>query len=151
MATKIEDIYDAMVAKLVANLPATYKRLPDPYNPPANTYLNLEQGYGIAIGPGENTNRTVSCLSTWRRTFTIIIVNQVTATPNDTGSRVLVEKGLLVDQDSIFRAFEKDVTLGGIAMQTAVLGDSGIQSLEAELLRFQFIETILEVEYEQIP
>lgn len=148
--SKITNIYDAIITEIQTDLP-TYKRLPNPYVVDSNTYLQLQNGFGLAIGPGNDTQRYVGCLVTWERVFTIILVKQVTSTQNNLGSRELIEKSLLDDHDTLRKAFYLNSTLGGEAIKSTVLDDGGIQFLDAERLKFLSLEMNLYVEYQEPP
>ena len=150
MATKIEDIYDAIVTTIEGEL-TTYRRLPNPYAPETSTFLQLQQGYGLAVGPGRDTERYVGCLVTWERVFTILLVNQITATQNNIDSRVIIEKDLLIAHDLLRKAFYNNSTLGGEAIKTTVSDDGGFQFLDAERLKFLTLEINLITEYQEAP
>lgn len=145
----VTDIYDAIVNKVTTVLP-DYIRLPNPYDIEANTFLHLRNGFGIEIGPGVNTERYVTCkLSTWERTYTIILVKQVVTTQNNTAVRVVIEKDILDDNDVLFKAFESDHSLGGTVIKTVVQSDSGIAFLDVDRQKFLAMSIILTVEYQQ--
>jgi len=70
MTTKIADIYDSIVTKLETILP-NFQRVPNPYALDENTAILLRKAFGLAIGPGTNTERYVGCIATWERDYTI--------------------------------------------------------------------------------
>ncbi len=150
MPTKISDIYDECVDIIEAAIPG-YVRIPNPYTVDINTYLLLRNGYGIAIGPGTDTQRYVGCLVTWERVFSIILVQQVVATQNDTAVREVIEKTLLDDHDKLRKAFYNNSTLGSLAIKSTVLSDSGVNFVDGERLKFLAIVLDLFVEYQEDP
>jgi hypothetical protein len=148
--SKIEDIYGAVVDVIEDNLTG-YIRLPNPYAVEANTYLHLRKGFGVALGPGTDTERYTGCLVTWQRVFTIILVNQITTTPNNTAEREIIEKDLLDDHDVLRKKFYLDSTLGGKSIKATITDDQGIAFIDADRLKFLSIEMSLVVEYQEDP
>lgn len=146
----IENIYDECVNIIEAQLP-TYIRIPNPYVIDINTNLHLQKGFGIAVGPGTDTQRFVGCLVSWERVFSIILVKQVTTTQNNTIQREVIEKDLLEDHDKLRKAFYLNSTLGGIAVKSTVIGDNGINFIDGEKLKFLGIVMDLFVEYLEDP
>lgn len=150
MSIKIEDIYDAIVTEIETQL-TTYRRMPNPYFVEENTYLQLQKGYGVRIDSGRDTERYVGCLVTWERLFTIILVNQITTTQNNIGARELIEKGILVDHDTLIRAFYANNTLTGQGIKAWISDDSGIipVSIGSNQAKFFQMELSLNVEYQE--
>lgn len=151
MANKILQIYDEVVDLLEATLGTQYKRLPNPYAVDQNTYLHLNNGYGLAVGPGVDTQRYVGCLITWERVYSIILVRRMVTTQNNIGSRELIEKDLLDDLDSLRKAIYLNSTLGGLAIKSTVLDDQGVAFIDADRLKFISLEASLFVEYQEDP
>ncbi len=150
MPTKIATIYDKIVTLVEANLTG-YRRLPNPYVIDSNTYLHLKQGFGIAIGPGNDTQRYVGCLVTWERQFNITLVREVIALQNNTDARETLEKEFLDDHDALRKAFYLGSSLDGEAIKSTVLSDSGISFIDGENKKFLALELNLFVEYQENP
>lgn len=150
MPTKIETIYDAIVDKIEGQLTSA-KRLPNPYVMDENSFLMMDEGFGVAIGPSEDTNRSVGCIITCRREFIVRLVRKVTTTQNNITSRETIEKDILVDHDLLRKAFYLDTSLGGEAMISTIQGDSGINFIDGERLKFLAIDLFLLVEYQENP
>lgn len=148
--SKITDIYDAITAQLSTTLTG-YVRIPNPYVVEENVYLLLQKGYGVAVGPGDDTERYTGCLMSWRRDFTVVVVNQITTTENNTDSRMVLEKSILDDHDKLIKAFWNNSSLGGNAIKSSITSDSGINFIDADKRKFFGFEMILEVEYQQDP
>lgn len=146
MPTKIEDIYDALVTVIDATL-ADYVRFPNPYVINENTFLHMKSGYGIAIGPGRDTERLVGCQLSWERAFTVILVKQMTATQNNTDKRVLIEKEIIADHDALRKAIYSNSTLSGNAIKTTLTSDGGVNFLDGDRLKFLSIEMEVLTEY----
>jgi hypothetical protein len=150
MPTKIEEIYDAICDILETSL-SDYKRITNPYELTENSFLLLGKGYGIAIGPGTDTERYVGCLITERRSFAISIIRRMETTQNNLDKRVMIEKDILIDHDVLRKAFYNDSTLGSKAIKSTITDDSGINFIDSDRLKFLAIELNLEVEYQESP
>lgn len=148
--TKISTIYDAITDKLEAQLP-NHTRLPNPYQVDANTYLHLNNGYGVGIGPGLDTQRYVGCLITWEQTYSVVLVRRVVTTQNNTAQREVIEKGIVDDWDVLRKAFYNDNSLSGNAIKTTVLSHGGINFIDGDRLKFLALEMELVVEYQEDP
>lgn len=146
MPTRIEDIYDAIADLVETNLTG-YKRFPNPYVITENTYLHMKSGYGIAIGPGTDTERFVGCQISWERSFTVVLVKQVMTTQNNTEKRELVEKDILEDHDILRKAIYSSSTLGGKAVKTTVISDGGVNFIDGDRLKFLSMEIEIVTEY----
>lgn len=143
-------IYDKIVDVIEAQL-TSHTRMPNPYSPDANTYLHLKQGFGMAIGPGIDTQRYVGCLITWEQTYNILLVRQVVTTQNNTDVRETIEKDLLADWDKLRKAFYLDSSLSGNAIKTTVIGHGGVNFIDTDRLKFLALELELTVEYQENP
>jgi hypothetical protein len=150
MTAKVLTIYDQIVTQLGTSLP-NHQRLPNPYQVDENAIGQLTNGYGLVIGPGVDTKRYVGCIVTWERTFTIILVRKITTTSNNIGSRVIIEKDIIEDHDTLRKDFYLNSTLGQNAIQTTVLSDGGIQFVTQELSKFLAMEIQLVTEYQEDP
>lgn len=144
--SQISSIYDAWETVIEANLTA-YTKIRDPYEPDANPEVLLRKGYGIAIGDGLNSERLLSCKLSVERTFNIILVNTITATPNNKAAMATLEKNLMEDQFTLINAVEKDAGLNGTVRNVAYQADSGIDFLEGDSSRHLLLETQFVVEY----
>ena len=148
--SRIEDIYGKCVDIIEANTTG-YMRIPNPYTVDVNTYIHLRKGFGIAVGPGSDTQRFVGCLVTWERIFSIILVKQVTTTQNDIAKREIIEKDLLDDHDNLRKAFYLNSTLDSLAIKSTILDDDGINFVDGERLKFLGLVMNLYVEYLEDP
>lgn len=148
MTTKIADIYDAIITKISGILPS-FQRVPNPYSLDENTAIILRQAYGVAIGPGINTERYVGCLATWSRDYTIGLIHQVVNTENDTLGRAMIEKDIIDAHRDLFLAFETDSTLSGNAIKAVITGDTGIDYIQGVQSKYLALEITLTVEYQE--
>lgn len=126
MTTKISTIHDAIVTKISTYL-TSYTQLPNPYIIEENPSTFLKYGFGVAIGPGERTNRVIGCEVSWQRTFMVTLVNYVTTTDTNTTVRETLTKGLLEDHFTLLKQFEKAASLGSVCIDAIVVSDTGIE------------------------
>lgn len=147
---KILTIYDKIVDLLEASLTG-HTRLPNPYDVNANTYLHLNNGFGVGIGAGIDTERYVGCLVTWEQSYSIILVRRVVTTQNNTDAREIIEKDILADWDVLRKAFYLSSTLDGNAIKTTVLSHGGINFIDGDRHKFLALEMQLAVEYQEDP
>lgn len=144
--SKISSIHDAMVAAISGVLPS-HSRLANPYDPSDNNELYLTQGYGVGIGPGVRTDRTISCVQSWERSFFVILTRQVTTTDHNIGDHDVIVKNLLEDHFLIFSELEKETTLSGLCIKSQVESDSGIEFVETDRSRYYLTQLDLITEY----
>lgn len=147
MPTKIEEIHEALCNLIAAELP-THKRFPNPYQIDANSFLHMTRGYGVAIGPGFDTQRDLGCHVTYERTFTVALVQKMSETQNSTGRRELVERDILEDHDKLVKAVYNDTNLSGRVISATVTDDGGVQFIDGDRLKFLALEMTIRVEYQ---
>lgn len=142
MPTKISQIFDALKAIVVAELPSGatgYKQIPNPYIPDANSQLLLKRGYGIGIGPAEPKVLELCPKYGMERIFSIILVNVVTSQENDGPGFETLQKALLEDWHLLRKALESEVTLATnppVCIKNDFVSDSGIIALSGEQGKF---------------
>jgi hypothetical protein len=146
--TAISDIYNAIITTVGAELPA-FQRVPNPYSLDENTAILLRKAYGLAIGPGTNTERYVGCIATWQRDFTIGLVTQVVNTENDTLGRASVEIDIIQAHRLLLLAFETDPTLAGKCIKAVITADGGIDYIQGAQSKYLAVEITLTVEYQE--
>jgi hypothetical protein len=145
----ISTAYDAMIARLGTLYPSGsgWVRLPNPYKPEENNELYLKQGYGIALGSGENTNRVVNCKFSINRTMTIVITRKFYAREDDASAKATTEKQLFEDQYELINDLEQDFTVNDSTMYTRYISDGGIEYISGEKDNFLMLRTEFSVEY----
>lgn len=150
MPSTITGIYDSSVSVITGALPSSYVRLPNPYFLDKNTFLHMmTDSFGLTVDPGTNTKRFLDCgLVTWQQSYTIVLVKRVTLTQNDTSGRVSLEKELLTDFQSVWKAFETNPSLTGTVIDASVQGHGGINFVDTERLKFLAMFISLVVEYQ---
>ena len=148
MSTPVADIYDAIISKIETVLP-TFQRVPNPYSLDENTAILLRKAFGLAIGPGTNTERYVGCLATWSRDYTIGLIHQVVNTENDTLGRAMIEKDIIDAHRGLLLAFEQDSTLGAKCIKAVISSDAGIDYIQGAQSKYLALELVLTVEYQE--
>lgn len=152
--SKIEAIRTAIITELTTNVfDSTWRRLPNPYVIDQNTYLQLQKGYAVRTDAGLNTERFITnqCSVTWERLFTIILVRQMFATQNNVDARDAIDLELQEDIELIHKKFELNHSLNGEAIKCIPVGDTGVNFIDAERLKFLSTEVNLRVEYQFDP
>lgn len=146
MSTKITAIYDRLIVDIEAAI-SGYTRIPNPYEADQNPELFLRKGYGLGIGPAENTRRMVCAYFSMKRIFTIVLINQILTTDMNSTARGNCERDMMEDHYSLIKYLEGDNNLGGNAVKTIFTDDSGIQFVEGEIGKYVMCEINIEVEY----
>lgn len=144
--SKISQIYDALVARLVAVLP-TYSQLPNPYDIEANNELYLTKGFGVAVGAGARTDRLISCQKSWERTFNIVLTNQITTTEHNIDANETIQKNLLEDHFLVFEDLEKETTLSALTIRSQVETDEGLEFVDLDDARYYAMQITILTEY----
>jgi hypothetical protein len=138
--------YYNLINKIEATL-TSYTRIPNPYETSENPSLFLRKGYGLGFSNGENTNRQICDKFSVRRSFTLVLINQVFSTEMNSSGRASFERSLMEDHYAIINAIEKDVNLGGKVSQVSYQNDSGIDYVENDTEKFILISSTFDIEY----
>lgn len=150
--SNITTAFDAIKAKMLVLFPEVsgYYQLTNPYDVEENTITMHEKGWGVALGPGTNTNRQLSCRLSVQRDITIVLTRRRYANELDTPSKESAEKSILEDQYTLIKALEKDPTINssvsGIA-RFVFASDGGIETILAESDAFIKLVTVFNMEY----
>jgi hypothetical protein len=121
--------------------------LTNPYNVGANTEKSLIQGWGIAIGPAENTFRNISCKVSLNRSMIIILTRKFYAMDLNVIGKETVEKLLMEDQHEIIKAVESEPSISGVSINASYISDTGILRVFEDKDQFLKIESIFNFEY----
>lgn len=148
--SKISLIYDSYITLIEATLPA-YARITNGLEPSNTPSTVLKKGYAFIPREGTNTERQICGKRSFLRTFEIVLVNQITATENNTASWDALIKSLHEDVRALFNDIEKSSTLNDITNglgNTKFVSDSGIEftATDAKSKYFQ-ISLVVETEY----
>lgn len=152
--SNISDAFDKIVA-VMEDLFPDHHRLWNPYQPELNTDDALRAGWGVGFGPGERTNRNVSCQYSWRRDIIIVQTRQYLGTTLSTAKNASKQKELMEDQNIILDEFEENVQLRQSTASPTdprivkfdPKSDSGIIPIYPDRQDFFMIETIFDMEY----
>lgn len=146
--SKATDSYEALKDRIETVLP-THNRLIQPYKPEENPEDRIKKGYGIQIGPGENTNRNISCKISIKRDMIVVLTRKWFAKELDRDAKEVTEKALLEDQFLVIADFEADPTLGasGTVVNSAYVSDSGVDFIFTNKDNFIKLETTFSLEY----
>lgn len=130
--SKITGVYDAFVARVKALLP-NHLQLSDPYNFLKNTASEYRQGFGVRVGPGENTGEILSCNLILRQNFDLVITRLVTARETERDNKAVIEKSLLEDLFLIINDTESEPTLASSSVLGAdFVSHSGIEFVKGD-------------------
>ena len=144
--SKISTILDNLRTRVSTVLP-THKQLPFNREIEENDTLFLSKGYAIAVGPGSNTNRNLSCRLSIARTAIITVTRAHFGVDRDITVRNTLEKDLLEDQFLIIDDLEKDPSLESVVAQIKYESDNGIEEVFVDTGHFLKIETVYSFEY----
>lgn len=145
--SKPVDIYDHLITRLGAVL-STHARLPNPYKPDENAEAFLVKGYGLKIGPGTNTQRTMTCGKIFEeRNFTIVLSRKYFAREDDAANKAVAERELMNDSWLVKNEIEKDPTLGGKSANAYFVSDTGTNYVFSDKDRFLLNELTVSIEY----
>lgn len=140
---------DAFVARMQALYPAAqgWQQLPNPYKPEENPDIFLKQGWGLAFGSAENSNRQVNCKYSVARSVTVILCRITDALENDASLKVAADKALFEDQAILINDLEQDIAVNGTTMYTRWETDGGIEYIKGDTDRFLMLRTEFRLEY----
>ena len=146
--SKASDAFDAILARVVAILPS-HKQMANPYDPASNPRLTLNQGFGIQILAGTNTNLQISCNLTIQRIYGLVLARRRLGSDLKASKNESAEKLLMEDQFLIVKDFEKDPTLNNsdVVISTLFTTDSGITNWQADNQAYAVLTTLFELQY----
>lgn len=124
-----------------------YTKIPNPYELEKCSNMMLKKGFGIAFGPGQNTNRVLDCQMSIEREFAVILTREVTHTEHNAQGRETVEKALFEDQKLLIAKVEKDFALITGATRATYIGDSGLEYVGLENSRYFVLVSTFATEY----
>jgi hypothetical protein len=148
MSSKIDTIFSLIKTELGTLFPE-HEQHTNPYDPGENTERQLLQGWGIALGPGFNSERNLSCRLSIQRTINIPLTRARYGSSLDTEKKEENELLLLNDQFTLIKQLEKAPTLNNNDTITrfAWTGDSGIETIFAENDHYILINSAFLIEY----
>lgn len=148
--SKITQVYDAFVARVVAVLPS-HLRLSDPYLFLKNTDAEKRQGYGVRVGPGEHTGNNVSCDIILRQEIVLVLTRIMYAHETESTVKADVEKLLLEDLFLVISDVESNPSLQipNIVLSSAYQSHGGIEFLGNDRDGILKIEAIFRLRYRE--
>ena len=147
--SKATDVFDALVARLAAVLPA-HKRIENPYVIENNSERVLNKGQGVAFGPAENTQRRLTNQLSVARDFLVTITRKTIKKKTDSSGRAEDIQLLFEDQKLVLDDIEKNTTLLDSTLSVAksdYISDNGLEFIFTEKDNFIKIESVIRVEY----
>lgn len=141
--SQISTAYDAIRARLafLFTEDLQYFELANAYELTQNSDQFLRKGWGLAAGPGTNTNRCLSGTITVGRTFTVSLTRAMDSLDLDPDTKATTVKALLEDSYSVIQDIERTFRLDGNQFNVIFEGDSGVESVNGD--NFWFISTKL--------
>lgn len=150
--SNISTAFDAIKTRMQALFPEAqgWVQMANPYEPEQNTLAVHNKGWGIALGPGVNTNRNLSCKLSVQRQVIVTFLRRRYANELDIEPKETAEKAILEDQFVLIKDFEKtpalnNSTSGITRFQFA--SDAGIENVFAGEEAFIKLVTTYELEY----
>jgi hypothetical protein len=128
----VSTAYDRILALVAAQFPDG-QELTNVYDLMEVAGNILMLGYGIAIGPGTNPKRDLSCQLQMQREILVVQTRQLTVTDHDKAGRAAVAKTMFEEQLLVIRALTLDTVLsdagGGIVSDVTYESDLGLELL----------------------
>lgn len=150
--SKVSTTYEAFVTR-VETILSTHIELPNPYQIEQNDELALNQGWGVVWGPGQNSQRNLSCNLSVNRDIILVLTRQFITNELSHDHQESVEKLLMEDQYLMIKDIETDPKMGSTdVLKSDYLSDSGIQIIsfdDPQKNNFLLLETTFQVEYLQ--
>lgn len=135
--TVISTSYDALLVVIQAAL-TNWTRLVNPDEIQENFDSLLREGWCLVVDDSQNTNRMLCKISSWNRSFSLIMVVEYFGANTSYTVQDDAIKKLLEASSSVARAIELDDTLAvsGNNVVARVTADSGIIPIETETRKF---------------
>ena len=146
--SQVSTAFDLMIARLRTLFPDNegYFQLTNPYDIADNNVQFLRQGYGLAMGPGTNSNRELSCKMSLVREFRVVLSRSLDALEFGIDNKDASAKLLLEDAFDVVKTFEKEFRLDDDFFNTAFISDSGVQPLAVDDFSVIYLELTFNVE-----
>lgn len=150
--TNISTAFTALKTVLQTLFPegSGYFQLTNPYNIDENPDAALLQGWGLAFGPGENTERLLSCSLSLSRSFTVTLTRARFGGDSITENKEEAELALFEDQFLLIKELENDVTLNNnISGITRIVfrSDGGIEDVVTDNDHYVKLTSTFQMEY----
>jgi hypothetical protein len=150
--TTTRDSYQHLINTLSTVLPSSagWYRLTDPNDISENFDRFLSKGWCLIPDSGENTNRKLSSVHTFRRTYTVQLSVQIFGAGNTFEAYDDSMKLILESSEALQLAIINDQTLGsddeGIVAR--LIGDSGVIPIDAEDGKGKYLTMTVSIDIE---
>lgn len=141
----ITTAYNTLQARVAALLP-NHQRLGNPYEIEENPAPFLKQGYGIGLGPANNTERQISCQGSAQRDLLVTITRKFYARDTDRATKATVELELLEDLQLIMDDAEKNFQAPTSTAIYRYATDNGIESVYADEDHYLMVQAVVSAE-----
>lgn len=155
--TRISKLLDWLYATLPTIL-TDHQELLDPDDLFENTPSQLERGWGISLGDGQNTNRDLcSTHYHWAREFTVVITHDLRSLGTDLTSRRSKQKAALEWTHKLLQLFGRTSSIVDpldstrtLSFKADVLRDSGPRQITINDTPYLFVEITISLEYREL-
>lgn len=145
--SKVSDVFDNMLSRLVTVLGAGWNELPNAYEVVDNPENILTLGYGLAYGPGQNFKKSLGSQLSMKRELVVLLSRKVDATDLDPTSLQTVAKQLLEDLHTVVAEFEKNTSINTGQIVATFESDTGVQFLGTGTGRFVYVQGTFSATY----
>lgn len=146
--SNVSTAYDALKARLATLLPSVsgYSQLTNPYDVVDNNAQFLRKGWGLAVGPAQNTNRNLCGTISVERQFRVVLTEALEALEFGIDDKHDTVKSLLESAQIVIEDFERTYKLDSDQFNCLWQSDSGINSVEGDDFTFLTLELTFNVE-----
>lgn len=144
----ISTAFDAVVTT-VGTLLSSHIQIPNPYVLSDNHDMVLRKGFGVGIGIGENTHRTMGDQHSIDRVILIVVTRQIFASETDTTAKNTGVKNLLEDHELIIAEAGKADKFGLSSSVSDIdyVSDNGIEAVRGDKENFLSISSTFSLKY----
>lgn len=144
----VTECFDLLNARLLALFPEAedYFKITNPYDLTQNSSQFLRQGWGLAVGPGNNSNRELDCSITINREYRVVLTRALESLELNVDTKDVVVKTLLEDAFDVIADFEREVRLDDDKYNVLFISDTGIQNLQGDDFSIIMVEMTFNVE-----
>lgn len=145
--SKASTIHDALIARVAAQLPSHIK-LSHAYRLEKSSLPSLYQGFGVKVGPVQNTKRTLNCSMWIKRQYNVVITRKLYQNDSlDSDAKTSVEKQLFEDQILMAKDLTTNPSLDGSSTNVEFESDNGIEFVQTPDEEIMCLDTTFTVEY----
>ena len=143
--TLVTQIFDNIKSNITDCLPAEYKQLENPFIPEDNATNIWNKAFGVAFGPGVNTEQFAGCAKiSCVRDFEISLVNKLNVTANRIDKKDDQQKSIVEDMMAIKKCFEADPDLDSLCSKCVFTADGGVEFVDSQRGKFFLMVATIE-------